>query len=95
MKKTNKAKIDGTLQIKGGMISEPYLLQWFKRQSFFSILSYLFGMAGLLIMIDGIFFIPIEITRYGFSNESLDLAFVLLIFSMVTNNTHMIINKGE
>lgn len=91
MKKQNNSEIEEESQIKGGSILEPYLLRWIKKQSFFSIGSYVLGISGIIIMIDGLFFVPIIKTRYGFDNYSLNTSIILLIGAMVWNNTHIML----
>jgi hypothetical protein len=95
VKNTKKALLEGKQQIKGGLISEPYLLRIIKTQSFFSITSYITGIIGLVIMIDGMFFVPVIKTRYGYDNYSLTLGFMFLLFSMVTNLSHVVFKKGD
>ena len=70
------------------------LVVWIEKQTFWSILSYVFGMVGIMLLIDGIVFVPYEVTRHGLTNISLHDAEGALLFSLIANINHRL-TKGE
>jgi len=69
------------------------IIDWVNEQSVFSIIAYLSAMIGTGMMIDGIFFVPLIETRYGFDNYSLNKSMMYLLFALIANNSHKI--KGR
>jgi len=63
---------------------------WFKKQSFESLTAYFTGFCGFIVGIDGLFFQPWEITRYGNTNEGMNIALMLFMLSLIFINHHNI-----
>lgn len=66
------------------------IINWCKKQSYESLTAYFLGFCGFIIAIDALFFQPWVITRYGNTNEGMNIALMIFMFCMILINNHKI-----